>query len=46
LVYACCGVDAVHKLAGERLAVALAGREVVIVMVEAGVETRVCGRDA
>ena len=46
LVYACCGVDAVHELAGERLAVALAGREIVVVMVKAGVETRVCGRDA
>jgi hypothetical protein len=46
LVDAGCGVDAVDKLAREGLPVALASREIVIVMVEAGVETGMCGRNA
>lgn len=46
LVDAGCGVDAVHELAWEGLAVALASGEVVVVVVETFVETGVCGRDS
>ena len=46
LVDASCGVDAVHELAGEGFVVALASREVVVVVVETFVETGVCGRDS
>jgi hypothetical protein len=46
LVDAGCGVDAVHELAGEGFAVALPGREVVVVVVETFVETSVCGRNS
>ena len=46
LVDACCGVNAVHELAGEGFAVALASREVVVIVVETFVETGVCGRDS
>jgi len=46
LVDADYGVDAIHELAGEGFAVALASREVVVVMIETFVETGVCGRDS
>ncbi len=46
LVDARCGVDAAHELAGEGFAVALASREVVVVVVETFVETGVCGRNS
>jgi hypothetical protein len=39
-----CRINAVNKLAGQRFGMTLTGREIVIIMVETGVETRICGR--